>query len=447
MSDDNSDLLNRRNLLIGAGLAGTAGLGAGGTVLYRELKDEQTAETAGENPPEPDSDTDSEVEYPHRDGGTDHERERWWLALDGIVTDISANSDKSLIVGLSTEEVAALERASGDVVFRHGLSREPPALASDGDVIFVCRRAETDIDAVSIGSQERVWRLPTDLRVNRLQDPTTTDERLLVNTRWELVDGEFHSALAVTDAESKADRWIREFPETDLTDPVVRDGSVLVGDGTLHSFDLSAGDLKWEAAYDVTHDESETPAVAATRDVAFVLGPDLVEAFQRPPAEIQGVDPEETDYADREDLYEAADITVGEKLWSRSIDDFSPEDVRSSFQAGVTTEDLYVIVINELGRTIVRAVHPEDGYGAWWTDLDLAEIAAVERAGSSIYIARAPLRETTESSVVALDATTGEEQWRVPLSDPPLAMTVDEDSIYVVLDRSGPQRALTAIER
>ena len=264
-----------------------------------------------------------------------------------------------------------------------GLRTSP--VVSDDTVYFVSGLRHKHVHALDVETGEEHWRSPVDGR----------DEHVLV-----AADGTVYAGLDrlyALDAETGETRW--DDPRTVREGIAVADGRVVAPSESverIRAFDAATGDELWDQRIP-GHSTSAT-AVPAVHD-GSVYVPVHEEVF-------------------------ALDLETGERDWRRSAGD------RTGGPPTATADHLYVPT--ESGLLALDSSNGDEV----WQQAGRFRGGSPAVGGETLYAAgRIPKGEQQVPGVIALDATTGEERWRVePPEFEPGSPVVTDDLVYVAAD-------------
>lgn len=264
-----------------------------------------------------------------------------------------------------------------------GLRTSP--VVADGAVFFATGIRHKHVHALDAETGEERWRTPVDGR----------EEHVLV-----AADGTVYAGLDrlyALDAETGEARW--DDPRTVREGIAVAEGRVVApSEATerIRAFDAASGDELW--GHRVPGHATSASAVPAVHDGAVYVGV-------------------------HEEVF-ALDLETGERDWQRNVGD------RAGAAPTATDDRLYVPTESRL-----RALDPSTGDEVWQLEGRFrGSSPAVD--GETIYVAgRVPQDGEHVPKVVALDAATGEERWRVePPGLAPGSPVVTDDLVYVTAD-------------
>lgn len=250
-----------------------------------------------------------------------------------------------------------------------------------------------------------------------------------------VVTGLRHDHVHALDAETGEERWRRSVDGREEHLLVAADGTVYAGLDRLYALDAETGEARWDDPREVR----EGIAVAEGRVVAPSDAMARIRAFdaatgdelwdQRIPGHTTSATaaPAVHDgsvYVRTHDEVFALDLETGERDWKRSVGD------RAGAAPTATDDRLYVPTERRL-----RALDPSNREEVWRLEGRFRRSSpAVD--GETLYVAgRVPEDGEHVPAVLALDAATGEERWRVePPGFAPGSPVVTDDVVYVAAD-------------
>ena len=285
-----------------------------------------------------------------------------------------------------------------------------------------------------------------------LTSPVVADGTVYVAT------GLRHQHVHAFDAATGQERWRREVDGRRENVLAVADGIVFVGLERLSAFDAETGETLWEDGRDVRNGV----AIADGRVIAPSDATDRIRAFdartgdtlweQRLSSGLRGgslsatatpaIGGEQVLVASHEDVF-ALDAATGEERWQQAVGD------RVRTAPTVTDEHVYVGVQGRL-----RALEAANGSEAWQYTGDLSRASPAVADGTLYVGGRFAGDEDGDgdgdeggaaevAGLVALDAATGEERWRVaregfaahsPVVADDLVYVASEDNRLYALD-------------
>lgn len=276
-----------------------------------------------------------------------------------------------------------------------------PPIVVDGTA-YVASDTEL-VAAISLADGAEVWRVPIGAGTDT---PTYADGTLYVSLVTDSETGNSGGVVIALDAASGAERWRMPTGAFGGTSPVVVDGVVYAGgDQELFAFDAATGAELWRYALDAAPCVCNPRPAAVADGVVYVVPGGMQQAT----------------------LF-AVDAATGTELWRY---DGQLGDARRFTDPVVANGQVYVsegeMMLARGGRFVALAA--DTGAEIWALDLDLSAPPAV--TGDTLYF-QARNAGAVTGSVRALDATTGEEQWRVSTWDVSLVAPAVTDGLVLV---------------
>ncbi|WP_226022675.1 PQQ-binding-like beta-propeller repeat protein [Halomicrobium salinisoli] len=183
----------------------------------------------------------------------------WRRGLDARVLKAVAAADGRLYLGRVDGVVLALDRESGDRVWRERPPVESPAVGLDaGDGVLYAGLADGVVLARDAATGEELWR--TDVGADLDEGPVSGGDAVYVGDR--------EGRLYAVDAATGEERWTFDASGGLLVRPTAVEGTVYQGSdaGVLHAVDAATGEERWRHAAA----EDGSVSVAVDGDTAYL---------------------------------------------------------------------------------------------------------------------------------------------------------------------------------
>ncbi len=311
---------------------------------------------------------------------------------DGPILASPAVAGNKIFVATSDRRVAALDRATGQMLWTYPVSgpiNSAPTVA--GGLVYVGLR-DGDLLALEAETGTLKWNYRTNNPI--YGSATVVDGTLYI--------GSGDHFLYALDADNGELRWQMETGDWILATPTVSQGIAVVGsqDGELYMADISNGTLRYQVAVGASVDRSTT----IVDNVAyFTTRSGSVLAF---------------DYREKDAAFRKAKLTVQAHLfvwgmvsspprlpglvWSRRFS-------RDPSVAEVATADGRLFMATAEGR--LRALDAKTGQDLWLVE-DLARLYSAPIVSGDTVIQTA-----SDGTVYGFDAATGIEKWRASVEE------------------------------
>ncbi len=217
--------------------------------------------------------------------------------------------------------------------------------------------------------------------------PAVIDDTVYVGSR----DNHLHAVDTKTGEES----WKYDAGEMIQTAPVIDDGVIYTVSDQLHAVDVDMQEKLWSFEH-----SSLVYSPAVEDGVIYVPGPGLV---------FKGNEVVDTP---QDNMFFALDAVSGEWLWSSEMDVW----VEGEPVAG----DEHVFAADR--RTGLKAFDSVTGELEWFLDMDSPSHHGLAYAESTVYV-------SSSEGTWAVDASTGEVEWRNPVAEGSIAIA--DDKLYL----------------
>jgi serine/threonine-protein kinase len=361
---------------------------------------------------------------------------RWSAQMDGMLRSSAALVDGVLYVGAGSNSAGegrlyALDARTGEERWTSTVPVEPqsaPAVVDGRIYVGTWEKGDKGaVVALDTATGTELWRFPILLDVDSEVGPFSDLQiyRRTVASSPAVTNGVVYAAIpgnfiVALDAASGEERWRKSIPPSNSS-PAVVDGVVYVGahDRSILALDAATGEERWRRSL---------PQIPNTPVVAD--GTVYINCGNRSDGSGGWVF--------------ALDAVTGEERWHFA----RPDDTLSAFIAPTVAGGMvYVGTVNAPGvvgadQWVFEALDAETGVTRWQVDV-VGQLNQPVIADGVVYFGTG-----LDRSLLAVDAATGAERWRIPLPDSDYAgfTPVVWDGLVYMGDENGYLYAIGEID-